>query len=121
MITKAIKQFNKDVYDAKNHFDLILYVCKLQDRTFLEMEIPLLKYLIKSNKKIIFVLNNHGNTKSECKKLLEMTKSSLKQIVNAEKEIETARLNEILKNMVIICLKQKIEYDDEEEEVEIKQ
>lgn len=121
MVTKAIKQFNKDVYDAKNHFDLILYVCKLQDRTFLEMEIPLLKYLIKSNKKIIFVLNNHGNTKSECKKLLEVTKSSLKQIVNAEKEIETARLNEILKNMVVICLKQKIEDDDDEEEEEEKE
>lgn len=121
MVTKAIKQFNKDIYDAKNHFDLILYVCKLQDRTFLEMEIPLLKYLIKSNKKIIFILNNHGNTKSECKKLLEVTKSSLKQIVNAEPEIEKSRLDEILKNMVIICLKQKIEDIDEDDEGEEKE
>ena len=121
MVTKAIQQFDKDVCDAKNHFDLILYVCKLQNRTFLEMEIPLLKYLIKSNKKMIFVLNNHGNTRSECKKMLEVTKSSLKQIINADQDIDKSRLDEIVKNMVIICLKQIIEYDDDEEEVKIKQ
>ena len=121
MVEKAIKQFDKDVVDAKNHFDLILYVCKLQARTFLEMEIPLIKYLIKKNKKMIFVLNNHGNTKSECKTLLEVTKSSLKQIVNADENIDNSRLDEILKNMVIICLKQKIEDDeDDDEEEEIK-
>ena len=118
MVTKAIKQFSKDVYDTKNHFDLILYVCKLQARTFLEMEIPLLKYLIASNKKIIFILNNHGNTKNECKKLLEVTRSSLKQIINADMEIEKTRLEELLKNMVVICLKQKIEDDDDDEEEE---
>ena len=121
MVTKAIKQFSKDVIDTKNHFDLILYVCKLQARTFLEMEIPLLKYLITSNKKMIFVLNNHGNTRNECKKLLEVTKSSLKQIINADKEIEKSKLDEILKNMVVICLKQKIEDDDDEEEEEEKE
>ena len=120
MVTKAIKQFSKDVIDTKNHFDLILYVCKLQARTFLEMEIPLLKYLITSNKKMIFVLNNHGNTRNECKKLLEVTKSSLKQIINADKEISKSRLDEILKNMVVICLKQRIEDDDDEEEEEKK-
>ena len=125
MVTKAIKQFDKNICDAKNHFDLILYVCKLQDRTFLEMEIPLIKYLVRKNKKMIFVLNNHGNTKSECKKLLEVTKNSLKQIMNNKEEkeeeyedIEKARQEEILKNMVIICLKQKIEDDDDDEEEE---
>ena len=129
MVTKTIKQFDRDICDAKNHFDLILYVCKLQDRTLLEMEIPLLIYLIKSYKKMIFVLNNHGNTRNECKKMLEVTKSSLKQIVKAEndkqdkkdkKKIEESRLDDLVKNMVIICLKQKIEDDDDEEEEEKK-
>lgn len=127
MVRKTIEQFDKDICEAKNHFDLILYVCKLQDRTFLELEIPLLIYLIKSNKKMIFILNNHGNTRSECKKMLEVTKSSLKQIVKAENdkikeskaendEIKESRLDELVKNMVIINLKQKIEDDDDEEE-----
>lgn len=52
------------------------------------MEIPIIKDLIKENKKMIFVLNNLANTRNEYKKLLEITNSTLKHIVNSDKEIE---------------------------------
>ena len=48
------------------------------------------------------------------------TNISLKQIVSGEKDIDNSRIEEILKNMVIINLKQKIEDDDDDEEEEKK-
>ena len=40
--------------------------------------------------------------------MIEETKSSLKQIINAEKDIEKSRLDDIIKNMVIIFCNKKL-------------
>ena len=59
MVLNTLRQFKKDIF----HVDLILYYTKLNERTFLKLEIELIKEIIQENKNIIFVLNSFGKGK----------------------------------------------------------
>ena len=136
IVKKTIIQLEKDNQDAKNHLDLILYFSKLENRTFNELEYPIIRYLIRRRSKIIFVTNNFGKAKREIKKLLNVMKNSLKQIIMTStsdpkekvelepEKIDEKKMDDIINNCSVICLKQKIEggeEDDEDEKIKIKQ
>ena len=117
-VYRTIKKFEKDIRDSKNHLDLIIYFNDLSSRTFFALEIKLLKHLIKQKKKIIFVLNDKSkNTKSERIKLMDTFKDSIIKIINTMTNKDELNVNDILKNIVVINLKQHIEQieDDDEE------
>ena len=56
-------KFEDDIRDSKNHIDLVLYFNEMKERAFFAMETNLLKHLIKENKKLIIVMNDHGKKK----------------------------------------------------------
>ena len=118
MILKIIKKFDKDINDSTNNIDLIIYFNELNERCFFQMEIDLIKYLLKENKKILFVLNNKSNSLRKSYRLIEQYKKSLINIINTMKESEKSKLYEYTDNFVLVQLKQKIYEDEEEEEDE---
>lgn len=124
MIFKIIKKFDEQINDP-NHIDLIIYFNILNDRCFYEMEKDLLKYLMKANKKILFVLNNMYHSLIESHRLVEKYKKSLKDIINTLKDSEKYQLYKYIDNFVLIRLTQIISKDDEDENgdchVKIKQ
>ena len=116
-VLKTIVKFENDIRDSKNHIDLIIYFTELKERSILAMDIDLIKHLIKENKKMIIVLNDHGKkNKKERQRLLEIMKDSLEQIVNSMDSSCQKRLDKIKENIVIINLKQSLEYNDDDEE-----
>ena len=124
MVQKTLEQFEKDIAETKNHFDLIIYLAQLKMRTFFDLEIELIKSLIQKNKKMIFVLNNFGISKKESNKLKKIYQTSITQIVKSIGNFDNSKLKDILDNIIIICLKQKRDEDSEEEEedkIKIKQ
>ena len=129
MVQRTLDKFKEDMKDSKNHFDLILYFSELKKRTFMNLEIELLKSLIKQKKKMIFILNDMGNhSKKERNQLIGVMKDSLIKIINAinikeMSEEEKSRIKDILDNvMICISLQQHvIDDDDDEDKKTIKQ
>ena len=62
-VRRTIEKLEKDLTDSNKHIDLILYFNQLKERNFLQLEMELIQWLIKENKKIIFVLNDFQNSK----------------------------------------------------------
>ena len=118
MVRRTVEKFENDMKESKNHLDLVLYLNELKQRNFLNLEIDFIKYLLKQNKKIIFVVNDFkNNKKSEQKKLMDTYKDSLTKIINTMESKVRERKDEILSNMILINLKQQLfEYEDEEGE-----
>ena len=80
-VRRTIEKLEKDLTDSNKHIDLILYFNQLKERNFLQLEMELIQWLIKENKKIIFVLNDFQNSKkSEIIKLTDLIKESLKKL-----------------------------------------
>ena len=121
MLRKTLDRFEKDIKDSKNHFDLIIYFCKINPRTFYESEIRLIEYLIEKNKKIIFVCNNFGYSKVQCNKYLYSIQQSIKEIAKLKYQKNLWGLEEILNGITLINLKQTIYEDEEEEKLKIIQ
>ena len=121
MVQKALDQFEKDIEVSKNHLDLIIYLVQIKKRTFFDLEMDMIKSLIQTNKKILFVLNNFGISKRESNNSKKVYESSITQIVKSSENFDNSKLNELLDNIIVICLKQKFDEDaDEEEEGKIK-
>ena len=115
-VYRTIKKFEKDIRDSRNHLDLILYFNSLSKRNFYAFENKLLKHLIKQQKKLIFVLNDHEkNSKKEIARLKGVFQTSLSQITDTIKEKNDKYIEQILKNIVVINLKQYIYEDDDDE------
>lgn len=120
MVQKTIEKFEQDIKDSKNHFDLILYFNQLKERALFKSEIELLIHLIKQNKKMIIVLNDHSkNSPKERKRLTEIFSDSLRLIINSIPSYE--RSYSILDNIIEINLRQSIEEEeDEDEQIKVK-
>ena len=123
MVKRTLDKFKKDIKDSKNHFDLILYFSELKKRTFMNLEIELLKSLIEQEKKMIFILNDMGNhSKKDRNQLIGIMKDSLIKIINAMSDKEKGRIKDILDNVICISLQQHvIDDDDDEDKKTIKQ
>ena len=65
MVINTIEEFEKNINESKNHFDLILYYTQLKQRSFFQMEIELIKKLMEENKRIIFIFNSFGKSQNE--------------------------------------------------------
>ena len=113
MVLNLLNQFEKDIFDSKNHIDLILYYTKLNERTFLNLEIELIKKILSDNKDIIFVLNSFGKGKAAKNsiRLKNTFKDSLEKIIKGltlKKKPE-----EILKNIQLVNQIQSTDEDDD--------
>ena len=119
IVRKTIEKLDKNMLDSNKHIDLILYFCKLQSRNFLAIEINLIKWLIKENKNIIFVLNDFDNNKkTDIIRLTEVLKDSIKKIITTMDNNKNILQDNILDNFVSINLRQSLyEYEDEKEEI----
>ena len=116
-VYKTILKFEDDIRDSKNHIDLILYFNEMKERVFFSMETDLLKHLIKKNKKMIIVMNDHGKkNKKERQRLLEIMKDSIERIVNTMDSPTKSRLKEIHNNIVLINLRQSIEDEEDDDD-----
>ena len=114
MVSAIIDKLKENIDDSKDHLDLILYYCKLEKRTFLNMEIKLIKKLCK-DKHIIFVVNTFGKTEKgkETQKLLKDKKDSLRQILKGEEE---TIIKPIVDNMILVNQISSFDEGDEEDE-----
>ena len=112
MVLNTLKQFKKDINNSKNHIDLILYYTKLNERTFLKLEIELIETIINDNTKMLFVLNSHGKGKkaSNTIRLVNTMKDSLAKIVNCKNSEKKA---EILDNILLINQIQSTDEDSD--------
>ena len=116
-VYKTILKFEDDIRDSKNHIDLILYFNEMKERVFFAMETDLLKHLIKENKKMIIVMNDHGKkSKKERQRLLKIMKDSIEQIINTMDSSTKSRLEEIHNNIVLINLRQSIEDEEDDDD-----
>ena len=120
MVFKAINTFEESVSESKNHLDLILYFSKVDERTIYNCEKRLLINLINKKKKIIFVINDHGNLdKKKKERYIGLWKTSLTQIVNEQKNNEKSNekidLDNLFNNILIVKLRQSIEEVDDNE------
>ena len=116
-VYRTIRKFEKDIRDSKNHLDLIIYFNDLSKRNFYALETKLIKHIISQKKKLIFVMNDHSrNPLKERKRLMEIVGDSIKKIINTMENKDEIDTNEILKNMIVINLKQSIEEDEDDEE-----
>jgi len=118
MVLNTLRQFKKDIFDSKNHVDLILYYAKLNVRTFLKLEIELIKEIIQENKNIIFVLNSFGMGKKSknTTRLVNIMKDSLAKIIKdsfSSQETSQKKTEEILNNMILVNQIQSIDEDEE--------
>ena len=122
MVFKAINRFEESVSESKNHLDLILYFCKMEERSILAFENDLLIHLINKKKKIIFVMNEHGyHTTKQKNRYIDIMKTSLTQIVNQqEKKNENIDLKDLFNNILIVNLKQTLEEEDDDK-IKIRQ
>ena len=119
-VRRTIEKFERDMEDARNHLDLIIYFSQLKVRTLFTLEQELLKHLIRQKKKMILVLNDHGNRgESQRARLKEVFENSIKQVINSMGKNEKSY--EILNNIILINLLQSIEEDDEKDTMKIKQ
>jgi len=60
IIFNTIKQFDEEIKNTKNHFDLIIYYSQLKERTIYINETDLIKYLLDTEKNFIFILDTFG-------------------------------------------------------------
>ena len=83
MVFNTIKKFDEEIKNTKNHLDFIIYYTQLKERTIYANETELIKYLLNSEKNIIFALNTFGlgKTSNKTKKLCGAYITSLKQII----------------------------------------
>ena len=92
---------------SKEHIDCIIYLTKSDERTFYEIEKPIIKFLAKKNIEIIFCINTHG-IKENCDEYFkkeESYKDSLETILNEEEgNISEEKIEKILDNMIFINL-----------------
>ena len=116
-VRRTIEKLEKDLTDSNKHIDLILYFNQLKERNFLQLEMELIQWLIKENKKIIFVLNDFQNSKkSEIIKLTDLVKESLKKIIGLIPDNDKIIINDIIDNVIPLKLKQSLfQYEDENE------
>lgn len=114
MVSSVIEKLKENIDNSKDHLDLIIYYCKLEKRTFLNMEIKLIKELCK-DKHIIFVVNTFGKPEKgkETQKLLKDKKDSLRQILKGEKK---EIVNPIIENMILVNQISSLDEGDEEDE-----
>lgn len=119
-LKNAINQLDNDIKQNKNNIDLIIYYTKLNQRSFLQLEIEFIKDLLSKDKKIIFVFNAFGASKKYAYKLISYAKDSLNQIMNDIK-LRNNQILEILDNIILLNQKQSIEEDEEENKLIIKQ
>ena len=120
LVQKIIENFENDMGDTKNILNLILYFHQLNERNFYSFEIEFIKYLVKLNKKIMFVLNDFNNHKKEdIKRLTDLTRKMLSKILETIPQSQNNKIDEIIYNITIIKLKQNIcenNYIEKEEE-----
>ena len=116
---KLIEEFETKTKDPKKRIDLILYFNNLKERSLISMEIDLIKYLLEKNKKIIFVLCDHGlYTQKQIERLTDIFKVSLKTITEPLSDNKKLDINEILQNIIPISLRQfinKVEIEDDDD------
>jgi small GTP-binding protein len=114
MVSAIIDKLKENIDNSKDHLDLIIYYCKLEKRTFLNMEIKLIKKLCK-DKRIIFVVNTFGKTEKgkETQKSLKDKKDSLRQILKGEKQ---EIIESIVGNMILVNQISSFDEGDEEDE-----
>lgn len=115
IVRQTIEKLEKDLTDSNKHIDLILYFNQLKERNFYKLEIELIQWLIKENKKIIIVLNDFQNSKkSEVSKLTDLVKESLKKIISLIPDNEKILINDVIDNVIPVKLKQSLfQYEDE--------
>ena len=121
IVINAIEKYERN-FNSSNHIDLILYFSELKQRSFMNLEIELLKKLINKKKKIIFVFNDfYVHSSKEKKKIVDKYLSVLTKRLHSMKEkYKYITYNEILDKSVLISLKQHL-IEDDEEEIRIKQ
>ena len=110
----AINQLDNDIKQNKNNIDQIIYYTKLNQRSFLQLEIEFIKDLLSKDKKIIFVFNDFGASKKNAYKLISYAKDSLNLIMKYIK-LRNNQIMEILDNIILLNQKQSIEEDEDEE------
>ncbi len=115
MVRYTIEEFEKNINESKNHLDLILYYTQLKQRSFFQMEIELIKELVKENKRIIFVFNSFGKSQKgkETKRLLKIMEDSIKQIFNNKDSKIREKLPQILEDIILVNQNQSTEEDDD--------
>ena len=115
MVRDTIEEFEKNINESKNHLDLILYYTQLKQRSFFQMEIELIKKLIKENKRIIFIFNSFGKSQKgkETKRLLKIMEDSIKQIFNNMDSKIREKLPQILEDIILVNQNQSTEEDDD--------
>ena len=104
-IIKLIKKTEENNY--KEHIDCIIYLTKSDERTFLEIEKKIIKFLAKKDVEIIFCINTHGikEDSDEYFEKQETFKDSLETILNEEEgSVSKDKIEKILDNMVFINL-----------------
>ena len=115
IVKGLIIKFKENIYNSKDHIDLIIYYCKLEERTFLNIEIDFIKELCKDNH-IIFVANTFGKTQKSknTERLIKIKKEDLRQILkNEKKDI----VNSIVENMIIVNQISSFEEIDDEKPI----
>ena len=117
-----IKKLEKDMIATYNHIDIILYFKQLEFRPWLSIEVEFIKWLFKKNKKIIFVLNDFNNNRTTQIARIKTFEDGLKLIlstINIDKQ-DCQRIEEFIKNVVVIKLIQNYDYyEDEDEDTKI--
>ena len=115
MVSAVIDQLKENINNSKDHLDLIIYYCNLERRTFLDMEIKLIKDLCQS-KNIIFVVNTFGKAEKGklTIKLLNDKKDSLRQIL---KDVDIKISNPIVDNMTLVNQISTLDENDDGEPI----
>ena len=115
MVRNTIEEFENNINECKNHLDLILYYTQLKQKSFFQMEIELIKKLVKENKRIIFIFNSYGKSQKgkETKRLLKIMEDSIKQIFNNKDSKIKEKLPQILEDKILVNQIQSIEEDDD--------
>ena len=106
-IIQLIEKIEKNMEKSKEHIDCIIYLTKSDNRTFLEIEKKIIKFLAKKNIEIIFCINTLGikEDSDDYFKKEESFKDSLETILNEEEgNISEEKIEKILDNMVFINL-----------------
>lgn len=115
MVRYTIEEFEKNINEFKNHLDLILYYTQLKQKSFFQMEIELIKKLVKENKRIIFIFNSFGKSHKgkETRRLLKIMEDSIKQIFNNMDSKIREKLPQILEDIILVNQNQSTEEGDD--------
>lgn len=107
-VKKLLDKYNKNLIDARKKMNLILYFFPYNERSVLNMELPVLESLIEYKTEIIFVMNfvTDSIEKNHYKRIKSICESSLKKILPENFPIRIFPINLIT------------QIDDEEEDEE---